>query len=130
MPTYHDWCLEEVGMMRYSFGLRVGVRTSTFAYALFTAALLMLLQLGGAQGIDFAGILGAIPDTICNAGNFLRGPIGFGIVALIFFIGIIRFLAGNRGGLGLIITAMVGGLVLIAAPQILTIFTADGCAIG
>ena len=107
-----------------------GVRMSTFTYALLTAVLLMLLQVGGAAGIDFAGILQAIPDSICNAGNFLRGPVGFGIVFLVFIIGIVRFLAGNRGGLGLIITSIVGGLVLIAAPEILTIFTADGCAIG
>lgn len=120
-----------MNMRLNSFGSGVGVRTNTVAYALFTAALLMLLQLGGAQGIDFTDILGAIPETICNAGDFLRGPVGFGIVALIFFIGIVRFLAGNRGGLGLIITSMVGGLVLIAAPQILAIFTAaDGCVIG
>lgn len=115
--------------MRFSFGHGIGVRANTFFYAVFVTVLLMLLQFGTAGGIDFAGILQAIPDSICNAGNFLRGPIGFGIVTLIFFIGIIRFLAGNRGGLGLVITAFVGGLVLIAAPQILAVFTADGCAI-
>ncbi len=79
------------------------------------------------DSIDFENTLGAIPDSICNAALFLQGPVGFAVVAVIFFIGLIRMLAGNRGGLGFIITAFVIGLVLLAAPEILAVFTEDGC---
>jgi TRAP-type C4-dicarboxylate transport system permease small subunit len=79
------------------------------------------------DAIDFENTLGAIPESICNAALFLQGPVGFAVVAIIFFIGLIRILAGNRGGLGFIITAFVVGLVLLAAPEILAVFTEDGC---
>lgn len=79
------------------------------------------------DSIDFENTLGAIPESICNAALFLQGPVGFAVVAVIFVIGLIRILAGNRGGLGFIITAFVIGLVLIAAPEILAVFTEDGC---
>ena len=79
------------------------------------------------DSIDFENTLGAIPESICNAALFLQGPVGFAVVAVIFFIGLIRMLAGNRGGLGFIITAFVIGLVLLAAPEILAVFTEDGC---
>ena len=107
----------------------VHARLGSMVYALFLAVLMMALQLVGAAGagINFDTVLVAIPNTICNAGNFLRGPVGFAIVGLVFIIGIVRFLGGNRGGLGLVITSMIGGLVLVAAPQILAIFTQDGC---
>ena len=54
--------------------------------------------------------------------KFIGGTIG-----VIFIIGLIRILAGNRGGLGFIITAFAIGLILIAAPEILSVFTQDGC---
>lgn len=79
------------------------------------------------DSIDFENTLGAIPESICNAALFLQGPVGFAVVAVIFVIGLIRILAGNRGGLGFIITAFAIGLVLIAAPEILAVFTEDGC---
>lgn len=79
------------------------------------------------ESIDFENTLGAIPESICNAALFLQGPVGFAVVAIIFIIGLIRILAGNRGGLGFIITAFVIGLVLLAAPEILAVFTEDGC---
>lgn len=79
------------------------------------------------DSIDFENTLGAIPESICNAALFLQGPVGFAVVAIVFFIGLIRILAGNRGGLGFIITAFVIGLVLLAAPEILAVFTEDGC---
>lgn len=79
------------------------------------------------DSIDFENTLGAIPESICNAALFLQGPVGFAVVAIVFFIGLIRILAGNRGGLGFIITAFVVGLVLLAAPEILAVFTEDGC---
>lgn len=80
-------------------------------------------------GVNFDTILGDIPATICNAANFLAGPIGAAIVILVFVIGLIRMAAGNRGGLGLIITAFVIGLVLVAAPQIVALFTGGECAL-
>lgn len=80
-----------------------------------------------AQGVNFDGVLGDIPATICNAATFLAGPVGFAIVAVVFIIGLIRILAGNRGGLGFVITAFVIGLVLVAAPEILGTFTGTSC---
>lgn len=87
------------------------------------------LAFAGGGGVDFDGILGSIPETICNAANFLAGPIGAAVVVVVFVIGLIRMAAGNRGGLGLIITAFVIGLVLVAAPQIVGIFTGGDCAL-
>lgn len=94
---------------------------------LWIAALALVLWSQARAAIDFEGVLGAIPESICNAALFLQGPVGFAVVAVIFIIGLIRILAGNRGGLGFVITAFVIGLVLIAAPEILAIFTEDGC---
>ena len=92
------------------------------------ALTIALWTMSRAQGsIDFENTLGAIPESICNAAMFLQGPVGFAVVAVIFIIGLIRILAGNRGGLGFIITAFAIGLILIAAPEILSVFTQDGC---
>jgi len=91
------------------------------------AALALVLWGQARAAIDFEGILGAIPESICNAALFLQGPVGFAIVAVVFIIGLLRILGGNRGGLGFVITAFVIGLILIAAPEILGVFTEDGC---
>lgn len=91
------------------------------------AALAALVQTALAGSIDFDGALGAVPESICNAAVFLQGPVGFAVVAVVFIIGGLRILAGNRGGIGLIITSVVIGLVFIAAPEILAVFTQDGC---
>lgn len=105
-------------------GLRAaGRRTLRF----WSAALAVLAPFAAAGAIDFDGALGAVPESLCNLAAFLQGPVGFAVVALIFFIGGIRVATGNRGGIGLIVTAFVVGLVFIAAPEILAVFTQDGC---
>lgn len=100
-----------------------GGRTLLF----WSAALAVLAPFAAAGAIDFDGALGAVPESLCNLAAFLQGPVGFAVVALIFFIGGIRVATGNRGGIGLIVTAFVVGLVFIAAPEILAVFTQDGC---
>lgn len=97
--------------------------------ALLVTQALVSVAFAGGGGVDFEGILGSIPETICNAANFLAGPVGAAIVVVVFVIGLIRMAAGNRGGLGLIITAFVIGLVLVAAPQIVALFTGGDCAL-
>ena len=97
------------------------------ALLFWSAALAVLAPVAAAGAIDFDGALGAVPESLCNLAAFLQGPVGFAVVALIFFIGGIRVATGNRGGIGLIVTAFVVGLVFIAAPEILAVFTQDGC---
>lgn len=105
-------------------GLRAaGGRTLLF----WSAVLAVLTPFAEAGAIDFEGALGAVPESLCNAAAFLQGPVGFSVVTIVFLIGGLFFLGGRSGGLGLIITAFVIGLVFIAAPEILAVFTQDGC---
>lgn len=91
-------------------------------------ALLTLFVVGMAssQGIDFENTLQAVPESLCSLFTFLSGPVGFAVVAIVFAIGLIKILSGNRGGLGFVITAFVIGLVLVAAPELLGTFTGTG----
>ena len=81
----------------------------------------------GGGGIDFDGVLGDIPDTICNLAEFLAGPVGFGVAAVIFVWGVVRWFAGQHGGMAMAIGGFVGGLILVAAPDIIGSFTDGGC---
>lgn len=113
-----------VGVVRTNHATRSRARQAA------SALMAVFLTSNSVAQIDFEGSLGAIPETICNAATFLAGPVGFAVVAVIFFIGLIRMLAGNRGGLGFILTAFVIGIVLVAAPQLIGTFTGTGgCAI-
>ena len=95
---------------------------------------LLLLLLGGVAfaaggSINFETALGAIPQSICNAARFLRGPVGGAIVIATLVWGVVRWSTGNRGGVGLIVTAVVAGLVLVALPTMVSIFQVANCAI-
>jgi type IV secretory pathway VirB2 component (pilin) len=107
----------------------LGAVKSTWArlwLALLTCAITMQ---AGAQGIDFEGTLSAVPESLCSLFTFLAGPVGFAVVAIVFIIGLIKILSGNRGGLGFVITSFVIGLILVAAPDLLSTFTGTGsCA--
>ena len=108
-------------------GLRAAGGRALLFWSAALAVLAVLAPFAAAGAIDFDGALGAVPESLCNLAAFLQGPVGFAVVALIFFIGGIRVATGNRGGIGLIVTAFVVGLVFIAAPEILAVFTQDGC---
>ena len=94
----------------------------------------LLTLLGGVAfaagaGINFETSLGAIPQTICNGARFLRGPVGGALVVGMLVWGILRWTAGNRGGIGLMVTAVVSGLVLVALPTMVSIFQVQNCQI-
>ncbi len=107
----------------------LGAVKSTWA-RLWLALLTFALSVqAGAQGIDFEGTLSAVPESLCSLFTFLAGPVGFAVVAIVFVIGLIKILGGNRGGLGFVITSFVIGLILVAAPDLLSTFTGTGsCA--
>lgn len=108
-------------------------RTRFLAFWMIVFGLLLTL-LGGVafaagSGINFETSLGAIPQTICNGARFLRGPVGGALVVGMLVWGILRWTAGNRGGIGLMVTAVVAGLVLVALPTMVSIFQLQNCTI-
>lgn len=101
-------------------------KTRLWAVRTLGASVLLLLMNGVAfaagAGIDFEGSLGAIPESICNGARFLRGPVGGALAIGAIIWGVIRAQLGQRGGVGLIVGGIVGGLVLVALPTMVAIF--------
>jgi len=54
--------------------------------------------------------------AICNIVKALQGPIGLGIVILMFAIGGVSLAIGGRNAMPLMIGAAIGGIIVAAAP--------------
>jgi type IV secretory pathway VirB2 component (pilin) len=87
------------------------------------------VALAGGEGIDFTGNLAGISETICNAANFIYGPIGWSVVLVILIWGVIRWLSGMNGGVGMVIGAVVGAFVLLALPAMMEALSFGECVI-
>lgn len=107
------------------------VRFLAFQMSVYALVFLQSVVFADAgEGIDFGTNLGAIPDSLCNAAEFLRGPVG-GIIALGTIIwGVVQWQTGGRGGIALIVSGVVGGLVLVALPTMLAVLQVTDCTLG
>lgn len=111
----------------------VRIRTVSTALRMSLRLALVSLQLwfstayagAGANAIDFATEFDSVSTSICNLFDFLSGPIALAICGIMVVIGLIRMGTGNRGGMGIAITALVVGIVLLSLD---TILPAETCA--
>ncbi|MGL4608968.1 MAG: hypothetical protein ACRCYY_04675 [Trueperaceae bacterium] len=84
---------------------------------------------GGGQAIDFNTNMGGLATSICNAGNFLYGPIGWSIVVCVAVYGGLATWFGWRGGVGSLVGAFIGVFFMLALPGILTGLTFGNCVL-
>lgn len=59
---------------------------------------------------------GNVANVICTIVGYLKGPVGLGIIILMFAIGGISLAIGGRNAMPLMIGAGVGGIIVAAAP--------------
>ena len=79
--------------------------------------------------LDFNAPATTVGTTICNAAVAMRTLLGGAIVAVVFIIGVIMFLAGNsRSGFGFMVTGLIGGVLLATMPTWIGGLI-NGCAI-
>jgi type IV secretory pathway VirB2 component (pilin) len=63
-----------------------------------------------------------VTAAICTIVKYLKGPIGLGIIVLMFAIGGISLAIGGRNAMPLMIGAGIGGIVIAAAPYFAKMF--------
>lgn len=63
-----------------------------------------------------------VQNVICQAAGFLRGPLGVGLVLVMFAVGAISLMVGGRKALPVMLTAAIGGVLLAALPSIAGLF--------
>jgi len=61
------------------------------------------------------GPMERISDIICSVMEALAGPFGAALAVLMLGLGFAGLIIGNRNSMGLIITAIAGGALLLAA---------------
>lgn len=65
---------------------------------------------------------GNVANAICTIVNYLKGPVGLGIIVLMFAIGGISLAIGGRNAMPLMIGAGIGGIIIAAAPYFAKMF--------
>jgi len=63
-----------------------------------------------------------VTSALCTIIKYLKGPIGLGVIVLMFAIGGISLAIGGRNALPLMIGAGIGGIIVAAAPYFARIF--------
>jgi len=63
-----------------------------------------------------------VTSVLCTIIKYLKGPVGLGIIVLMFAIGGISLAIGGRNAMPLMIGAGVGGIIVAAAPSFAKIF--------
>lgn len=63
-----------------------------------------------------------VTSALCTIIKYLKGPVGLGIIVLMFAIGGISLAIGGRNAMPLMIGAGVGGIIVAAAPYFAKIF--------
>ncbi|MGL4609055.1 MAG: hypothetical protein ACRCYY_05130 [Trueperaceae bacterium] len=90
----------------------------------------LTIALAGGEAIDFNENLGGLSETVCNAANFIYGPIGWSLALLAVAAGVVMWFTGTRGGVGTAIAGVVGIFVMLALPGITEALTFGECALG
>lgn len=65
---------------------------------------------------------GNVANAICTIVGYLKGPVGLGIIILMFAIGGISLAIGGRNAMPLMIGAGIGGIIIAAAPYFAKMF--------
>lgn len=111
-------------MERIKAYLRVVRRNPQAAVVLALAAGQLALA-----GNPLAGPMTRIQNIICAVVNALTGPFGAALAIIMLGLGFAGLIIGNRNSMGLIITAIAGGALLLAAKTLgNAILGATGCA--
>lgn len=115
-------------MERIKAYLRVVRRNPQAAVVLALAA--GQLALAGGGGVNpLAGPMTRIQNIICGVVGTLTGPFGAALAIIMLGLGFAGLIIGNRNSMGLIITAIAGGALLLAAKTLgNAILGATGCS--
>lgn len=77
------------------------------------------LALAGGRGTNpLAGAMNRIQNIICGVVETLTGPFGAALAIIMLGLGFAGLIIGNRNSMGLIITAIAGGALLLAAKTL------------
>jgi len=75
-----------------------------------------------------AGAMNRIQTILCGVVDALTGPFGAALAIFMIGLGFAGLIIGNRNSMGLIITSIAGGALLLAAKTLgNTILGATGC---
>lgn len=115
-------------MERIKAYLRVVRRNPQAAVVLALAAGQLALAGGGGTN-PLAGPMTRIQNIICAVVETLTGPFGAALAIIMLGLGFAGLIIGNRNSMGLIITAIAGGALLLAAKTLgNAILGSTGCA--
>jgi type IV secretory pathway VirB2 component (pilin) len=84
--------------------------------------LVSVLLMSGVAHAQAGQAFNNVTAAICTIIRYLKGPVGLGIIVLMFAIGGISLAIGGRNALPLMIGAGIGGIIIAAAPQFARIF--------
>jgi type IV secretory pathway VirB2 component (pilin) len=63
-----------------------------------------------------------VTSALCTIIKYLKGPVGLGVIVLMFAIGGISLAIGGRNAMPLMIGAGIGGIIVAAAPYFAKMF--------
>lgn len=90
---------------------------------------LLMVAGGGASANPLQTPMDRIQNIICGIVDAITGPFGAALAIIMLALGFGGLIIGNRNSMGLIITAIAGGALLLAAKALgNTILGATGCA--
>lgn len=116
-------------MERIKAYLRVVRRNPQAAVVLALAAGQLALAGGGGTANPLSGAMTRIQNIICGVVETLTGPFGAALAIIMLGLGFAGLIIGNRNAMGLIITAIAGGALLLAAKTLgNAILGSTGCA--
>ncbi|BCZ93254.1 hypothetical protein TthAA37_24430 (plasmid) [Thermus thermophilus] len=103
--------------------LAKGLKTEHFRFFVLALAVgLALFGVAEAQANPADQAFGNVANAICTIVGYLKGPVGLGIIILMFAIGGISLAIGGRNALPLMIGAGIGGIIIAAAPYFAKMF--------
>ncbi|WP_135256411.1 TrbC/VirB2 family protein [Thermus caldilimi] len=115
------WLKDWLRVFRLSPGMAVGV--------LMAMGTQLALAGGGGGSNPLAGPMNRIQGIICGVVDAVTGPFGAALAIIMLALGFGGLIIGNRNSMGLIITAIAGGALLLAAKALgNAILGATGCA--
>jgi type IV secretory pathway VirB2 component (pilin) len=89
---------------------------------------LAVLAMGSvALANPLAGALTRVQNILCGTVDLLTGPFGGALAVFMLAVGFAGLIIGNRNSVGLIITAIAGGALLLAAKTLGPALVGQGC---
>jgi type IV secretory pathway VirB2 component (pilin) len=84
--------------------------------------LVSVLLMSGVAHAQAQQAFNNVTAALCTIIKYLKGPVGLGIIVLMFAIGGISLAIGGRNAMPLMIGAGIGGIIVAAAPSFARIF--------